>query len=429
MSSVTSGSTERAVMLSAEELLRRIRLGEDSFLELKEVRVSGSRVTPARKDLADEIAAMANSRGGFLILGVNDALREIIGISRKDRTVVENFVAEICNDSVDPPVEVAISFMELADSSGEMRVVIQVEIPESSYVHESPGGYFRRQGSQKRKLSPQALARLFQQRRGAGVIAFDEQTVVGTSAEDLDAALFGPFLRSLGGDVQGDLRKLHLLAEDEGGETRATVAGILMCTPNPECWMPNALIEAVHYRGKQRDSNYQLDAKTITGPLNMQILEALSFAERNMSVEARKVPARIETPQYSPRALFEAIVNAVAHRDYSIRGSKIRMFMFADRFEIYSPGGLPNTLTVESIAALQSTRNEVITSLLTKCPVGNASEDVRRQYFLERRGEGVPIIIEESRALSGREPEYQIIDDEEILLTIWPAQREEDLDP
>jgi len=417
-------------MLSAEELLSRIRLGEDSFLELKEVRVSGSNVrAPARRDLADEIAAMANSSGGFLILGVSDAPREIIGISEGDLNFVERYVAEICNDSVDPPIEVAIALMKIADSAGQMRAVIQVEIPKSLDVHESPGGYFRRHGSQKRKLPQRALSRLFQQRRGAGVIAFDEQIVAGTSAEDLDSALFGSFLRSPSGDVQGDLRKLHLLAEDEGGEMHATVAGILMCTPNPECWFPNALIEAVHYRGNRRDSNYQLDAKTITGPLNMQILEALSFAKRNMSVEARKAPARKEIPQYSPRALFEAIVNAVAHRDYGIHGSKIRMFMFADRFEIYSPGNLPNTLTVESIAMRQFTRNQLITSLLTRCSVGDTLGDVRRQYFLERRGEGVPIIMKKSLELSGREPKYQVIDDEEVLLTIWPAQREEGLDP
>lgn len=416
-------------MLSAEELLRKIRLGEDSFLELKEVRVSGSRVTPARNDLADEIAAMANSSGGGVILGVSDAPREIIGISQQDLSTVERFVVEICSDSVDPPINFSISFMELADSAGEMRAVIQVEIPKSPYVHRSPGGYFHRRGSQKRELSPLALARLFQQRRGAGVIAFDEQIVAGSTAEDLDAALFGPFVRSPSGDVLGDLRKLHLLAEDESGETRATVAGVLMCTPNPERWIPNALIEAVHYRGMRRDSNYQLDAKTITGPLNIQILEALSFVKRNMSVEARKTPARTENPQYNLRAMFEAIVNAVAHRDYSIHGSKIRMFMFADRLEIYSPGSFPNTLTVESIAMRQFTRNQHIASLLSWCSVGGAPGDVRRQYFLERRGEGVPIIIDESRELSGREPKYQIIDDEEVLLTIWPAQREENLDP
>ena len=63
---------------------------------------------------------------------------------------------------------------------------------------------------------------------------------------------------------------------------------------------------------------------------------------RNMQVAARKVPARVEMPQYSDRALFEAVVNAVAHRDYSMHGSRIRLSIFEDRLEIQSPGSLPN---------------------------------------------------------------------------------------
>jgi len=392
-------------MLSAEELRRRIRLGEDSFFELKEVRVSGSRVAaPSRNDLADEIAAMANSSGGMLILGVSDSPREILGVPCEHLSIVERFVSEVCNDSVTPSVNAAISFAELADSAGEMRTVVQMEIPKSPEVHQSPGGYFHRRGSQRREMSPQALARLMQQRRGAGLIAFDEAPVPGTGAADLDEALYRPLLRSSSGDLLRDLHKLRLLAKDEGGEDRATAAGVLMGASKPERWFPNALIEAVRYRGNRRDSNYQLDARTITGPLNEQVLQALSFARRNMSVAARKAPAREEIPQYSARALFEAIVNAVTHRDYSIHGAKIRMFLFADRLELYSPGNLPNTLTVENIAMRQFTRNQLIASLLSWCPVGDAAGDVRRRYFLERRGEGVPCIRAEGRARSGHAP-------------------------
>jgi len=412
-------------MHSAAELLRRIPLGEDSSLELYEVRFSGSKLAaPSRDDLADEIAAMANSGGGMLVLGVRDQQREILGIPSGHTATVERFIIELSSDSIKPPVGLQTHFLELSDSAGNMRAVLQVEIPQSSFVHESPGGYFYRQGSHKRKLPPAALARLMQQRRGAGLIAFDEAPVPGTGAADLDEALYRPLLRSSSGDLLRDLHKLRLLAKDEGGEDRATAAGVLMGASKPERWFPNALIEAVRYRGNRRDSNYQLDARTITGPLNEQVLQALSFARRNMSVAARKAPAREEIPQYSARALFEAIVNAVTHRDYSIHGAKIRMFLFADRLELYSPGNLPNTLTVENIAMRQFTRNQLIASLLSWCPVGDAAGDVRRRYFLERRGEGVPIIMEESRALSGHEPRYRLIDDAELLLTVRAAAPE-----
>jgi predicted HTH transcriptional regulator len=141
-------------------------------------------------------------------------------------------------------------------------------------------------------------------------------------------------------------------------------------------------------------------------------------------VAATKKPYRVETPQFSERAVFEAMVNAVAHRDYSVSGSKIRFFMFEDRLEIYSPGALPNTVTVESLALRQATRNELITSLLAESPVAETIGDVGRGYYMEKRGDGVPIIFRESENLSGTKPVYQLIDDSELLLTIYAARME-----
>ena len=141
-------------------------------------------------------------------------------------------------------------------------------------------------------------------------------------------------------------------------------------------------------------------------------------------IMAIKKPHRFERPQFSERAVFEAVVNAVAHRDYSIFGSKIRFFMFDDRLEIYSPGPLPNTVTVDNIALRQATRNELITSLLAETPVVETVGEIGRGFYMEKRGDGVPIIINESMKLSGRKPSYQLIDDAELLLTIFSASLE-----
>ena len=119
--------------------------------------------------------------------------------------------------------------------------------------------------------------------------------------------------------------------------------------------------------------------------------------------------------------MFEAIVNAVAHRDYSIHGSKIRFFIFDDRLEIYSPGTLPNTVSIESLPLRQATRNELLTSLLAECPVDATAGPVGRGYYMEKRGDGVPIILRESESISGRRPEYRLLDDSELLLTIFTA--------
>ncbi len=151
-------------------------------------------------------------------------------------------------------------------------------------------------------------------------------------------------------------------------------------------------------------------------------MEALGFVRKNMFTRAAKKLARTERPQYSERAVFEALVNAVAHRDYSMAGARIRLHMFKDRIELYVPGGLTNTLTTEGMQYRQHSRNELIASLLVRCPVDN--ERLNRTYMMERRGDGVPIILDESRALSGRRPEYTVIDDSELRLIIWAADAE-----
>jgi predicted HTH transcriptional regulator len=311
--------------------------------------------------------------------------------------------------------------MELPDTSGTMRSVLKIDVPRSLFVHESPGGYFQRQGSSRRKMPPEALARLFQQRSQARLIRFDEQAVPETTPDDLDRDLRRRFLTPLLEDNVVNLEKLKLLTKDATGQTRATVAGVLLCSEMPEKWLPAAFLQAVHYRGTRPDANYQLDAHDFKGPLDKQIHGALGFVQGNMRISARKNPMREEFPEFSQRAVFEALVNAVAHRDYSIYGSKVRLFMFDDRLELYSPGSLPNSMTTDSIALRQSTRNELITTLLAKCPVLDPAATSGRRFLMEKRGEGVPIIMQESRELSGREPEYRLIDDAELLLTIYSA--------
>ena len=250
---------------------------------------------------------------------------------------------------------------------------------------------------------------------------FDEQPVPETGFGSLDEALWKPLV-SVHGAAAPDLAlaKLGLLTDTADGPRRATVAGILLCSRAPEQWLPNAGITATRYRGADRASG-QVDAQTIGGPLNRQIAEAVAFAVRNMQVAAHKDPARIDLPQYSERAIFEAVVNAVAHRDYSIRGSRIRLSLFSDRLEIQSPGTLPNSLTVENIADRQATRNEVLASMLGRMPAGDTRGSGERRYFMERRGDGVPVILNETRGVSGKPAQFRVIADAEVLVVLPSA--------
>ena len=402
---------------SDDEIRSRLRLGEDSGWEFKEVEFHGDRPTrDHRSDWADEVAAFANASGGVLLLGVTDA-GDVPGMSRERLEEVERLVGEIPRDSIKPVIRLEAYRLEL-----DGRSLILVAVPEGHAQHDSPGGSYVRVGSSKQPMTPDERMRLAQSRGQVRFTSFDEQIVRETGFATLDEELWKPLLSAEGlSGPEVALEKLGLLATDEQGVTRATVAGVLVCTAQPEQFLPNAGVTAVRYRGTDRSSG-QIDAQEITGPINLQITQALGFAVRNMRVEARKTPAREDLPEYSTQALFEAIVNAVVHRDYSIRGSRIRLSIFSDRLELCSPGALPNNLTIESMGERQSTRNEVLTSVLGRMDAGAVEGAGGRGYFMERRGDGVPIIRRETRELTGREPEFRLIDGSELCLTLPAAE-------
>jgi predicted HTH transcriptional regulator len=101
-------------------------------------------------------------------------------------------------------------------------------------------------------------------------------------------------------------------------------------------YLYNSFIQAVCYNGVEKDANYQIDAQDFKGVLDQQIINAFKFVKQYNKVSATKEVGRTERPQYSMKAIFEAIVNAVVHRDYSKSGSKIRLFIFSNRLELYS---------------------------------------------------------------------------------------------
>lgn len=403
----------------AQELLFHIRLGEDSSIEFKAVVVNGKKIEPHSDKMAHEIAAFANGQGGRLVLGVDDKTREVVGIADDKVGTVEEWIVTISQQAINPPVNLETRLLQLPDQAGHLKTVIYVEIPRSIMVHSSKGHYYQRVGSTKQEMKPEVLMRLFQQRSQSRLIRFDETLVPGTTLQDIDRSLVKRFLRH--DTAESDqLRKLHLSATDDG-ETGLSLSGTLLLTQNPTQWLGNAYIQCVCYSGTERDANDQLDAADYTGPLDQQINGAFEFVRKNMRIGAVKKVGRQDIPQYDLGAVFEAIVNAVAHRDYSMTGRRIRLHMFADRLELYSPGALPNSLSLDGLMENTVTRNETIVNLLSR--YYNAREEAGRQALIERRGEGVPRIMKASEALSGKRPEYRLIDDDELLLSIHAANK------
>ena len=411
-------------MINSEELVNRIRLGEDSTLELKRVLTAGNKVkSPARDNVANELAAMANSWGGLLVFGVDDKSRDVVGVPRDRLGTVETWIREICNDAIDPPISPLIGAVELPGLDESRVAVVCVELERGLFVHRSPGGFYTRIGSSKRQMSSELLGRLYQARSQSRMIRFDESPVPRAAVDSLDQALAAQFLRTDDGDEQNDpaaMTKRGIVADGPEAEPRLTLAGVLLCTRKPVSWLPHAYIQAVSYAGEREDVNYQVDARDFKGPIDQQVFDALHFVKRNMRYWATKDTARVEVPQFSERAVFEALVNAVAHRDYSMSGARIRLHIFHNRLELYVPGELANTLKPDTMHLRQYNRNELIVSLLARRRV-DPELDLGRRYMMDIRGDGVPIIRRETLRLSGRLPEYTLIDGTELRLVMWAS--------
>ena len=154
------------MQIDSSRLWEQIGLGEDSGLELKEVHLSGRRISaPHRDGLADEFAAFANSGGGRLVLGISDN-REPQALKPEQLDALADYVTEICTDSIEPPLDFSIIRVPLPASGcrryesnrldGNRRAgVLQRSRyrPSGDAVHRSPGGYrLRRRGDTKRQM-------------------------------------------------------------------------------------------------------------------------------------------------------------------------------------------------------------------------------------------------------------------------------------
>ncbi len=393
---------------------QKIRVGEDSQTEFKEV-VLGKRgvISPDTESIAGEMIAFANAEGGTILLGVNDE-GEAVGLHHDRLRDIEDWIINIATNNCNPPIRPHLQRQLLRDNNDKEVVIIVVEIRRGLFVHATKSGrHYERVGSSKQIVTGQLLARLFQD-RGRNFV-FDEQPIHDASIDDLDQdklrEYFGASPKSITWNAL--LLNTDIIDSSRNNLFHPTVAGLLAFGKEPQKYIRLAYIEAAVYRGINLTSDDLIHSDQIVGCVDDQIESAIKFVNRFMLKPARKMVGRKDYPQYNLDAIQEAIVNAVAHRDYSIRGSKIRMFLYADRIEIYSPGGLPNNLTLEKIAYRAVTRNELLVGFLSKM-----TSERTGLVYLESRGEGVQTILNISEAHSGRRPVYELHENE-LLLTIY----------
>ena len=145
---------------SDEEIRRQMRLGEDSHWEFKEIEfVSNVPRSPRRDDLADELAAFANTDSGVMLCGVTD-IGDVQGMSREQMDALERLLVAICTDMIKPPIRPAILRKEIEEG----LPFLLVKVLQGHTQHDSPGGSYYRVGSSKRKMTNDERLRLAQQR-------------------------------------------------------------------------------------------------------------------------------------------------------------------------------------------------------------------------------------------------------------------------
>ena len=398
---------------TTEQILDQLRAGEDGRAEFKEVRFGDRGVlSPDTDALAGELVAFANAAGGGVFLGVADS-GAVAGIAPSRVDAVERWIVNVATHNCEPPIRPVLRKILLPAAVGDDRQVLLAEVPRGLYVHRTSGGrYYVRVGSSKRDLTPPERARLFQARGREYV--FDEQAVLTAAVDDLNRhhleAFFGrsPTIPWL--DL---LRNTRVTFRDENGVDRPTVAGLLTFGTEPADFLPSASIEAASHRGERLTSDDLVHAEGLAGPVSDQIDAGIAFVAQFMQPPPNARSSGGTDARYDLDVVDEAIVNAVAHRDYAISGSKIRLFLFADRLELYSPGKLPNTITLDEMPYRTFTRNQLLVSFLSRIRSKRTG-----QVFLESRGEGVRKILQDGEAHSGRRPTYEPFGDE-LRLTLW----------
>lgn len=397
-----------------EEVERQVSVGEDSRAAFKEVALGPHGVrSPNSENVAAEMVAFANAYGGVIFVGVDDE-GIVRGLPDKRLADIERWLINVAAHDCNPPIRPILRRERLQRSDGTEAVILLVEIHQGLFVHATRSGrHYERVGSTNQIITGSWLARLFQERGRAFV--FDAHAVPTATIDDLNHKRLARFFysASMWIPLPDVIRNTNVVAVGEGGVARPTVAGLLAFGKAIRSHLPTAYIEAAVYCGSTLTSIDLVHSEQIGGTVDIQIDDATAFVNRFMLKPALKQRGREDHPQYDIRSIHEAIVNAVAHRDYSITGSKIRLFLFSDRVEIYSPGALPNNLTIKTMAYRVFTRNQLLVTFLSRM----ASQRTGITY-IESRGEGVRKILDGSEAHAGRCPVYELFGDE-LRLTIW----------
>lgn len=394
--------------MTLKELKEIITNGESSKVEFKPDDISAEK-------LSKEIVALANFQGGMILLGVGDD-KSIIGIKKPK---LEEWVMNICRNNIEPSIipgyeEVAI---------GDKRVAI-ISLP---YIQDKPYAvlergrriYYIRVGTTSRGATREELRRIYQ---AGSELYYETVPILTTSIDEalnLDK-IFAFYEKYYDKDIKSLIKSemdrfllnVDLSATGIDGNIYPTIAGLLLFGNNPEQHLFQTGIIFCSVKG-DKITDSMIDRKVFTSTLKENVDDFCDMIKNIIPCYPKIIGLkRVEKELFPYKVIREAVVNALVHRDYTIN-SKVRIFLFSDRLEIKSPGGLPNGVTIERMRDGVSThRNPTLTKFMAI------------YHYMEYAGRGIPMIFNTMIAIGAKKPEIKV-ENGEVTLILYPPKEEE----
>lgn len=367
----------------SEMLESLLRCEEGKTLEFKENANSLNKILQT-------IIAFANTAGGTIVIGVKDKTKEVVGV--KDVLKEEERIANAIADSITPLITPNFQFYTWRNRDVLMISVVYAPVP---YYLKNKGienGVYIRLGSTNKIADRVTIAEL---QRLAIHQSFDELPNVQANPEDIDVSLAKDLFSKASKKFDLNIAKsLHLLVQHQSNYYPSNGA-ILIFGKNRRRFFPDIIIQCGCFAGTTKTQI--IDQQDIDETLPIAVDRVISFIERNTSKRSEIGGVRrIDIPQYPPVVIREAVINAIVHADYSVKGATIQVAIFSDRLEITNPGALPYGLSLEkALSGISQLRNRIIGHVF------------RELGLIERWGCGLRRMIETCREQGITEPKFE----------------------
>ncbi len=344
--------------------------------------------------MAETMVAFANADGGTLLVGVDTHGRPARSLLVEDVEAALRQAERLCRPAIP-------TGWEVEESGG--ATIVAIKVPRSVELHSmTDGRVLVRQGANNKPIAGEAIQQLAITKSSGD---FEIEVVPGAERADLDDGIIAEYQakreergRPYVGTVEEMLVEIGALTP--GGQP--STAGVLLFGKNPQAFFPQSGLTFVKFMGAELRGEGGLPGygrrEEITGPLARIIERAWQVVYEEMHVGAVvKGLEREDKTEYPRFAVREALVNAVCHRDYRIKGRRIEIRLFSDRMEIISPGGLPGFITVDNIVDEHFSRNPRLVAGLFQWG------------YIEELGLGVDRMIEEMMQAGHPPPKFRAV--------------------